>query len=124
MSSSMSEAEWKLEARKQRALERLGTNDPRCCVCGEGNWECLEAHHLAGQKHIPDLTVTLCRNCHRKQSVRQDYFPAFDPNADPMLAAIAQFLLGLANLLRDILERLEEFGRTLITRSASEASAS
>ena len=121
MSSSMTDAEWKLEARKHRALERLGTNDPRCCVCGEGNWECLEAHHPAGQKHIADLTVTVCRNCHRKQSVRQDYFPTFDPDADPVLAAIGYFLLGLANLFRDILEKLEEFGLTLIARSTAGA---
>lgn len=120
MRNLMDEAEWKLEERKQRAFERLGTDDPHCCVCGENGWECMERHHPGAQKH-DDITVIICRNCHRKQSVRQDYFPPFDSNADPVLAAIGHFLLGLANLFGDILQKLEEFGRTLIARSANEA---
>ena len=31
------------EARKQNRLERFGTNDPRCGVCGEANDCILEA---------------------------------------------------------------------------------
>lgn len=121
MTNSMSDAQWKYEVRKQRAFERFGTNEPRCGLCGEDDFECLEEHHVAGRKHH-DTTVIVCRNCHRKQSVRQDYLPPFDPNADP-LAALGHFLLGLANLFRDILEKLEEFGLTLISRSKNDTGA-
>jgi len=118
----VTEEEANYESRKQRSFEKLGSNEPRCGMCGEGSFECLEKHHVAGRKH-DDTLVMLCRNCHRKISVRQDYLPPFDPTADPLLAAIGQFLIGLALLFRDIIKKLEEFGRTLIARSTGEAAA-
>jgi hypothetical protein len=118
----VTEEEAKYEARKQRSFDRLGSNEPRCGMCGEGNFECLERHHVAGRKHDETL-VTLCRNCHRKISVRQDYVPSSNSKADPLLAAIGQFLIGLALLFRDIVQRLEEFGRALIARSNAECVA-
>jgi hypothetical protein len=108
--------EWKREARKQRRLEALGTNEPVCAMCAETAWQCMELHHVAGQHH-DETTVLLCLNCHRKVSDDQKSLPPFDPEADPIIAAIGQFLLGLALLFRRIIEALEKFGRELIERS-------
>jgi len=105
------------ECRKQRALERLGTNNPVCTDCGQDDWRCLERwsdqsasircrncqakakplrakqlisvacpfcgeddprcaedHHIAGRKY-DDMTVRVCRNCHRKLSDMQRDHP-------------------------------------------------
>jgi hypothetical protein len=119
----VNEEDWKREARKQRRLEALGTNEPACSMCPETAWQCMELHHVAGQKH-DEATVLLCVNCHRKLSDDQKSLPPFDVVADPVLAAIGQFLLGLAQLFRRIIDTLEEFGRTLVARSnRHEASA-
>jgi len=88
-------------------------------MCGETAWQCMELHHVAGQHH-DETTVILCRNCHRKISDDQKSLPPFDPEAEPMLAVIGHFLLGLAQLFRRILETLEKFGRELIERSKAQ----
>lgn len=106
------------ERRKQRRLERLGSNDPRCGMCGEADDRTLELHHVAGRKH-GETMVPLCRNCHRKVTDDQHEHPAFDPNADTMLASIGNFLLGLSDMLRIIVEKLHEFGLALIVRSST-----
>lgn len=108
------------EARKQRRLETLGTNQPRCGLCGETDWRCMELDHVAGQRH-DDATVILCRNCHRKKSDDQRDHPAFDPNADSFLDQVGHFLLGLADLLRLVIEKLTAFGQALIERPAPKA---
>ncbi|GEM_PF-691663 len=108
------------ETRKQNRLERFGTNMPRCGVCGEADDRCLEAHHVAGRKH-DDATVLVCRNCHRKVSDDQRDYPALNPDADAFLDAVGRFLLGLADLLRLIVERLIVFGHELINRAAPNA---
>lgn len=70
------------EARRQNRLERFGTHAPRCGVCGEPDDRCLEAHHVAGRKH-DDLTVLICRNCHRKVSDDQKDFRRSTRTATP-----------------------------------------
>jgi hypothetical protein len=105
------------EARKQRRLEKLDTNTPCCGTCGERDDRCLELHHIADYGR-DDTTVVICRNCHRKVSDDQQDHPAFNPNADPLFDRIGHFLLGLADLLRIIIERLYVFGTALIARGA------
>jgi hypothetical protein len=113
----MDDKELAREARKQRRLETLGTNEPRCGACGEGDDRTLEAHHVAGRKCDPS-TVIVCRNCHRKVSDDQEDHPALDKTADPLLQTIGHFLLGLADLLRLAIEKLRQFGHALIERAA------
>lgn len=113
----MDDEEFAREARKQRRLETLGTNEPRCGTCGERDERALEAHHVAGRKCDP-ATVIVCRNCHRKVSDDQEDHPSFDKVADPTLQAIGHFLLGLADLLRLAIEKLSEFGHALIERAS------
>ena len=105
------------ERRKQKRLETLGSNNPVCGTCGERDWRCLEAHHVADHSR-DDLTVAICRNCHRKVSDDQKDHPAFNRSADPMLDRIGHFLLGLADLLKLIIERLYIFAHVLIERAA------
>lgn len=113
----MSEFSSDYERRKQRALQRLGTNTPHCATCGEARWQALENHHVAGQAH-DDAVVIECRNCHRVLSDAQRDHPPEQATADPTLESIGRFLLGLADLLLIAAERLVEFGRELIARAA------
>lgn len=113
----MNDHEYARERRKQRRLERLGSNNPRCGMCGETDDRALELHHVAGRKH-DETMVPSCSNCHRKVTDDQKDHPAFDPSADAVLANIGHFLLGLADMLRLIVEKLAEFGLTLIGRSS------
>ena len=66
----MDEVELKRERRKQRALERLGSNNPRCVVCGFDDPLALELHHIAGRS-FDEEAVPVCRNCHRRLSDHQ-----------------------------------------------------
>ncbi|CAM3293764.1 HNH endonuclease [Sphingomonas antarctica] len=108
------------ETRKQRRLEILGTDNPRCGTCGHSRWQAIEKHHPADHGR-DDMTAMICRNCHRVLSDDQKDHPAFDPNADAMLDSIGHFLLGLADMLRLVIERLYAFGLALIERAAAPA---
>lgn len=118
----MTDNEINREIRKQRRLERLGSNAPICGTCGEADDRTLELHHVAGRKH-DDATTIICRNCHRKVSDDQKDHPACPASADQMLHSIGLFLLGLAELLRLAVEKLVEYGNSLIVRAASISAA-
>lgn len=115
----MNKIELARETRKQRRHEALGTNEPRCGTCGENRWQCMEKHHPPGRVRDPDTTVLECRNCHRVLSDDQRDHPAHNADADKMLDTIGHFLLGLADMLRIVIERLYAFGLALIERAAS-----
>ena len=105
------------EARKQRRLRILHCNEPRCATCGEDRWQTLEQHHVAGQGH-DETVVILCRNCHRVASDAQRDHPPKQQSADPHMEIIGRFLLGLADMLRIVVEKLAALGRDLIARAA------
>lgn len=58
--------------RRTRRLKKFGSDHPTCLYCGcpevalliPVTKRFLEAHHLLGESHDPNLTVLLCRNCH------------------------------------------------------------
>ena len=102
-----------LEKRKQNRLEQLGSNNPVCIICGETDWRCLEQHHIAGRKNSDDL-CTLCRNCHRKLSDSQKDQPKQYNNNPPQNESIGYTLLGLADFFELLIERLREYGNSLI----------
>ena len=112
----MNNSEKEQERRKQKALERLGSNNPVCVVCGEADWRCLELHHIAG-KSFDDALATSCRNCHRKLSDMQKDHPQPASTPPEQLDRIGHFLLGLADLFALLVEILREFGHGLIVRS-------
>ena len=113
----MNNNDFERERRKQRRLEKLGSNNPLCGMCGESDDRTLELHHVAGRKHDETVAI-LCRNCHRKVSDDQSDHPATTGTADPLLASIGNFLLGLADMLAIIVSKLCEFGHDLIARSS------
>lgn len=114
----MTDEELKRETRKLRRCEQLGTNDPHCGMCGHADWRCIELHHVADHG-CDDMTVLLCRNCHRQMSDAERDQPPFDPDADVMLHTIGRFLIGLADMLKAIVEKLCAFGLQLIERASS-----
>lgn len=99
--------------RLERAHERLGTNAPQCIHCGENYAHCLEEHHIAGRAMHDDVVI-MCRNCHRKLSDAQKDHPQPQSKSPHVLEVIGRYLLGVAELFRLIVERLDQFGRTLI----------
>ena len=101
------------EKRRQNRLEKLGTQRPVCCRCGEHDDRCLEAHHIAGRAYTDD-TVIVCRNCHRKLSDAQKDHPQQWADDPSMLERIGHFLLGLADFFILLAKKLTEFGLWLI----------
>ena len=106
----MDENDADYETRRQQAFARLGSDDPRCVVCGEDDWRCLELHHLAGQAY-DDQLVILCRNCHRKQSA--PWTNEKSPAKPPMMEVIGHWLAGLVALLRQLAMKGQAFADTL-----------
>lgn len=102
-----------MERRKQQRLAKLGSNNPICGNCGERRWQLLELHHVADFDR-DEATVIVCGNCHKMASDAQRDHPPFDDSADPTLDRIGHFLLGLADLLSRIVEKLIEFAHILI----------
>lgn len=101
------------EARKQKRLERLGSNHRVCIICGEDDDTCLELHHIAGKDYGDDL-CTVCRNCHRKLSDSQRDHPAMIGKTPVTLEMIGHLLLNLADFFSMLLDRLREYGYYLI----------
>lgn len=107
------------EIRKQRALERLGSDHPRCVYCGEADERCLELHHIAGRAYGEECAI-VCRNCHRKLSdAQKDHPPALAAGEPPYLEKIGHFLIGLADLLEVLIEKLREYGVVLTEAAAA-----
>jgi hypothetical protein len=117
----MDERERKREARRQKALERLGTDNPRCS-CGETDPHCLELHHIAGQAYGSE-TIIRCRNCHRKLSNLQKDHPGQQSGPPDLLERIGHFLLGIANLFELLIVKLREFGHALIDQARQQPDA-
>jgi hypothetical protein len=83
----------------------------------------MEKHHPSGRARDPDTTVLICSNCHCVLSDDQKDHPPFNSDTDKLLDMIGHFLLGLADMLRIVIEKLYLFGRTLIERAATEGTA-
>jgi hypothetical protein len=111
--TKMNEHKMKKEKRRQNALERLGTNQPRCIICGETDWRCLESHHIAG-RNFDEATVILCRNCHRKPSDDQKDHPKAATTPPDLFDRAGHFLLGLADFFVLLIEKCREYGHALI----------
>lgn len=108
----MDKHELNRERRRQKALERLGTKNPRCISCPCDDPLALELHHIAGRSYDDEL-VAVCRNCHRTLSDWQKDHPAStnNPPSDP--ERIAHFLLGLADMFELLVKRLRKFAQKL-----------
>ena len=105
------------ERRKEARFSTLGTRTPRCPCCGETSWVCFELHHVSQRLFDRRFTIPICANCHRKLSEMQKDHPMFDNSADPFLQNLVHFLLGLADMLELIVEKLREFASPLMDRA-------
>ena len=110
------EAELQRERRRQRAIERLGNDNPACAACGENDPLTLELHHVAGRA-FDAATVILCRNCHRKLSDAQKDHPNRISEPPDPLESVGHFLHGLAEMFELIVQKLREFAAQLIERA-------
>lgn len=112
------------EVRRQRALQRLGTDKPMCTTCGESDPRCLELNHFS-QKVYDNTTEILCRNCHRKRSDMQRDHPDPIKSGDRQsfdLEKVGHFLLNLADFFMAIVNKLKEYGNLLINMARDSAS--
>lgn len=94
-------------------MERLGSDDAKCAICGLSDPICLEFHHLAGRRYDEE-GVMLCRNHHAVLSDAQRDHPSHSPEAVDPLEAFGRFLLGLADLFALLIGKLREIGEALI----------
>ena len=106
----------KADIRHQQAKRRVGSNCS-CCICGENDQRCIELHHIAGQ-HFDGQLAPVCRNCHRKLSDAQRDHPPQIATPPSFVEVVGHYLLGLADLLRLVADRLIEFGKVLIAGTA------
>lgn len=108
------------ETRYRKALERLGTDKPKCAHCDVTNPFCLQLHHIAGQAN-DSCTIILCHNHHAMITNSQKDHPL--PVDDLLHPAnrLGNIVLGIAELLLIAVEMLREAGRYLIeiARAAS-----
>lgn len=108
----MNDHELKRERRKQKALERLGTNTPRCPFCGIDEPLVFELHHVSGRA-FGDEIIHICRNCHRVLSDWQKDHPPANVSPPNDRERIAHFLLGLADMFELLVKQLREFAQKL-----------
>ena len=98
--------------RKRKAQERLGSQNSKCAICDEKDPHRLEAHHIA-QHHNDEATVFLCKNHHATVTNLQKDHPV--PTSEPISPErFGHMLLGLADLLALVIEKLVEIGEWLI----------
>ena len=109
----MDKRELNRERRRQRALERLGTNDPRCVVCGYDDPLALELHHVAGHDFGDELAI-VCRNHHRPLSDYQKDHPHQRDEKPNQIERTVHFLEGLADLFELLVKWLRDHATKLL----------
>lgn len=110
---TMTETEMRRETRRQKALDRLGSDNPRCRVCGQNYVGCLELHHLEGEAFGQTLVV-VCRNCHRKLSDLQKDDPPQIGDPPSAVERAVHFLSGLQHLFAELGKSCEHHRDSLI----------
>ena len=82
-------------------LEDILSKDGCCLICGYNeNPLILEKHHIAG-KHNSDLTITVCPNCHRELSKKQESWNKdWNKKNNPVNKRFAFILRGICDLFR------------------------
>lgn len=108
-------------ARRTRREEILGEN-PICLLCGEKEFwalilapeKLLENHHVAGKAHDPDLTLTICLNCHARQHELLRVAGASMKPANSFLERLALILRGLGVHLQILADKFVVWAQMLL----------
>jgi len=111
------------EKRRQRRKNELGSQKPKCAMCGENDITALlketktvrtfmEEHHIAGSHE--GETIQVCRNCHAKLTDKQLDWPegVISSERTQEMNAVG-FLFGLANLLELLAKLVFKFATIL-----------
>jgi len=114
----MNDRELSRERRRQRALERLGSNHPRCVICGHDDPLALDLHHIAGRGYS-DEQAPVCRNCHPRLSDDQKDHPSADRKPPTTSESAGHFLLGLADLFELVVKWLRDYATKLLAIDAA-----
>lgn len=116
----MEDNEKRRRKRMRAAFRRLGTSTPACAICGEDDPFCLEKHEPGGRKYS-DLSVIICRNCHRKlEEGRGDHLPAIWTPPDSV-ERLSKALQGEADLFERLAKKRREDARMLHGLSRKDA---
>lgn len=113
---TMSEKELRMETRKQKALDRLGTDHPICAGCLGDDWRYMELHHLEGQA-FGETLVIVCGNCHCILTDGQKDHPEPLGEPSPTDERFGRYLVNQADLSVLIAGKLKEIGEYLIERA-------
>lgn len=97
-------------------FRQAGFPEPRCPICGDDRIWRLQLDHIAGDKN-DDTCWPLCGNCHADRTFAQQTLEPGD--ADPanpknVFEVIGRWLLGIAEWLELIVDKLWQFGKFLI----------
>lgn len=95
------------ESRRRRALERFGSDNPKCLLTGEDNPVALQLHHVAGHR-FDDVVVPVSLTVHAKLSDLQKDHPAKIEGGKNPLEGIGHLLLGLGDLLEVVVDDLHD----------------
>jgi|SRR6185503_17220851 len=95
------------ESRRRRALERLGTDNPKCLLTCEDNPVALHLHHVAGHKY-GDVVVPVSLTVHAKVSDLQKDHPHKIEGCKNPLEGIGHLLLGLGDMLEVVIDDLRD----------------
>lgn len=97
-------------------FRQFGFAEPRCPICGDDRIWRLQLDHIAGQKH-DETCWPLCGNCHADRTfVQQTLEPSNSEMGQPtnVFEVIGRWLLGIAQWLELIIDKLWQFGEFLI----------
>jgi hypothetical protein len=108
--------------RRTRRQVLLGP-DAYCLMCGEKNPDVLrlvkrtllDEHHVAGRDNIPDLTVPVCANCHRKltAALHNEGLDFKTPCKHVVLEVLYCLIIGMGVLFEESAKAFKLLGKAL-----------
>jgi hypothetical protein len=100
------------ERRRQRYLERIGTQH-HVCICGETDWCTFEGHHIAGRL-FDNHVEFFCANCHRRLSESQKTHPKPISKPPGTVESAGHYCLGLADISTCAARTADKLGHQLL----------
>lgn len=90
----------RVEIKERKQIDDILTKGGCCVICGyNDDPRVIEKHHIAG-KHNSDLTVSVCPNCHKKLSMKQNGWDNKWTDSDNDMILKTHFLwVGIADIL-------------------------